>query len=161
MFNRLTHKKSLKLGWISLACLVVLSACALFGKEVTVNLTEQSVNQAISNASASAAADQPFRITGIDMKDGYMRVAMAYRKADGTDVTGSYDLAFKVVNGQLVSEIQHTDMSGLELDSPTTQQIADLISRDFITLAVTPDQQVKIKSITISEDALQMSLQVK
>jgi hypothetical protein len=159
MFNRVSRNTSFLMRGIGVACLALLSACALFSKQATADLTEKNLNELIS--ASPARAGDPFRITGVDMKDGFLRVSMAYRKSDGTEIAGSYDLALKTDKGQVIGEIQRVDMPGLELDAQTTRQIADLISRDFVNLAADQNQLVEFKDITINEDSIKMTMRIK
>ena len=144
------------LGWMIFV--FIISACGPARRDVTVNLREINVNEIIQ--SAVAEQDQPFRINGVDMKNGFMRVFMSYRKEDGSELTGSYDIALKAVNGKIIGDIIKVDMPGLQLDSATLKQIAGLFKDDFILADSRVNGEVYFVSLEMNEDDMQMVIQV-
>jgi hypothetical protein len=151
------HRKLLLIGLGSIIIILFLSACGPTNRDVTINLKEINVNEVIQ--SAAAEQDLPFSVNGVDMKDGYMRVFMSYRKEDGSELTGSYDIALKAVDGKISGDIIKVDMPGLQLDSAILQQIADLITRDFAQAASRVNGDVYFVSLKTNEDDMQMVIQ--
>jgi len=158
-----TMKPNQKILWVSVVCLVIitfLSACgAITEQDVTLNLKESSVNEIIQSSANSP--DVPFRVSGIDMKDGFIRVFLSYLKADGSQLTGSYDLTLKVSDGQPTASISNVNMPGLKLDRDFLDKISKLIADDFILAATKINGQVNIQSLNISEDRVQLIVTIK
>jgi hypothetical protein len=151
--------KYLMLGLLCMSLAILLGACDVAAnRDIPLNLKEANVNEVIQNAALSG--DSAFRIDNIDMKDGYIRVFMAYRQEDGTDMSGSYDVALKLDNGQIRSEISNVNMPGLVLDQQILDQIAELITRDFVFAGSKVQGQVEIVSLITNEDGLQMVIRV-
>lgn len=147
------------MGALFLSLAISLSACGLAAnRDIPLSLKEANVNEVIQNA--VSAQDLAFRINNVDMKDGFIRVSMAYRQEDGADLNGSYDVALKLENGQLTSEITNVDMPGLVLDQQILDQIAELITQDFIYAGSKIQGQVEISSLDIHEDGLEMIIRV-
>jgi hypothetical protein len=151
------HGKLLLIGLGWMLILLSLSACAPANQDVAISLKEINVNEVIQNAAAEQ--DLPFRVESVDMKDGFMRVFMAYRKEDGTELTGSYDIALNAVDGKINGEIIKVDMPGLKLDNQILEQIADLITQDFALAASRVNGDVYFVSLKTSEDDMQMVIQ--
>ena len=151
------HRKFGMIGFFGILLAVLLSACGLVGNsEFTVSLKEANLNEVIQ--SAPVDSNNPFRVTNVDMQDGIIRVAISFRKADGSDLTGSYDLLLSAADGQIVTEIINVDMPGLKLDQPILDQFAELINRDFLSAASGLGGQVTIHSLQITDDAIEMAL---
>ncbi len=146
-------------GVLGLFLVITLSACGLAAnRDIPLSLKEANVNEVIQTA--VSGQNLPFRVDNIDMKDGFIRVSMAYRQEDGSDLNGSYDVALKVDNGQLTAEISNVDMPGLILDQQILDQIAELISRDFVFAGSKIQGQVDISSLSINEDGMEMLIRV-
>jgi hypothetical protein len=152
------HKKLLLIIVLYMIIVLVLSACSPTNRDVTINLKEINVNEVIQ--SAAAEQDLPFSVNGIDMKDGYMRVFMSYRKEDGSELTGSYDIALQAENGKITGEIIKVDMPGLQLDNTILEQIANLITNDFALAASRVNGEVYFVSLKTNEDDMQMVIQI-
>jgi hypothetical protein len=136
---------------------MIISACGPANRDVTINLKEINVNEVIQ--SAAAEQDLPFRVNSVDMKDGFMRVFMSFRKEDGSELTGSYDIALKAVDGKIIANIIKVDMPGLKLDNQILEQIADLITRDFALAASNVNGEAYFVSLKTNEDDMQMVIQ--
>lgn len=146
---------------IVVVCLLLasaLTACASSNREIPITLKETNVNEVIQSADTNQ--DAPFRIESVDMKDGFMRVFMSYRKADRTVLNGSYDVALNIENGKIVAKILDVDMPGLALDDQILQQIAELIAHDFSFAAANIANQVEFVSQKMSEDSLDLVIRI-
>jgi hypothetical protein len=88
-----------------------------------------------------------------------MRVFMSFRKEDGSELTGSYDIALKAVDGKITANIIKVDMPGLKLDNQILEQIADLITRDFALAASNVNGEAYFVSLKTNEDDMQMVIQ--
>ena len=146
------------IGLVSLFAAFILSGCSTGNREISINLKEANLNEVIQNA--AEVQDLPFQVNSVDMKDGLMRVFMSYRKEDGTELNGAYDITLKTEEGQLSAEIMNVDMDGLVLDQQILDQIADLIKRDFVNASSSIRGQVEFRSLQIGEDGLQMVLDI-
>lgn len=135
--------------------LLLLSACNS-SNPVTINLKENNVNQFIRNATATQ--DAQFWINGVDMKDGFMRVFMVYRKSNGSELNGSYDMTLRIENGEIKADIIEVDMPGLELNQQILDQISALIARDFVFAASRLGGKVEFQGINLTEDNLEMNV---
>lgn len=154
-----TRSNRIRLGLILSLVLIFLNACSLASnQDLVMNLDESKVNQIIQGA--PLAQNVPFRITGVDMKDGYMRVFMSYRKENGSELIGSYDISLKVDAGAIGTDILNVDMPGLVLNQQILDQIAELISRDFSYGASMINGQVVFKTLKMSEDNLVLTVQI-
>ena len=147
---------------ISFVCLIIifLSACGVIsGQNLTLNIKESSVNEIIQKPTDSP--ETPFRISGIDMKDGFIRVFMSYQKPDGSKLSGSYDIALQVTDGQPTAIVSNVNMPGLELDRSLLDKISKLIVDDFILASSKINGQVQIKSLNTTEDSVELVVNIK
>jgi hypothetical protein len=127
--------------------------------EIPIKITEVDVNEVIQNA--KTGQDSPFRIENLDMKDGYMRIFMSYRKGDGSYLLGSYDVAFDIENGKVTAKIVKLDMPGLSLDDETLRYIAQLITKHFSYTTANIGDQVEFVYQKMNRDSLDLVIRIK
>jgi hypothetical protein len=139
---------------------VVLSACGLVGnRELSLSLKESKVNEIIQSAEASNTS--PFRVTNVDMQDGFIRVALTYQQPGGVDLNGSYDVSFSLDKAQLSSKITRVDMPGLTLDQKSLDQIARLITQDFVIAGARLPKPAEIVSVDVNDDEMLMVVRIQ
>jgi hypothetical protein len=95
------------------------------------------------------------------MKDGFIRVFMSYQKPDGSKLSGSYDIALQVTDGQPTAIVSNVNMPGLELDRSLLDKISKLIVDDFILASSKIDGQMQIKSLNTTEDSVELVVNIK
>jgi hypothetical protein len=149
---------------IALTVLVLASvACSFTGMQIkpgstniTVTLQEEDINRLLAN-STNHIDDRDVllrEVTALDMKDGSITVYGTYRKADGSEGTGSYDLALGTQNGELKAEITGVDMEGVDLADPRIQKMNSELSESLAQSARQSKEEVKFESVQITDEAL-------
>ncbi len=144
------------LAVLTLAALTV--ACGK-SRSFTVTLKEPNVIKIVQAALDIAQVDLPLDISGVDIKDGYIRVGGSYTGEDGATTSGVVDLTLRVEDDELKAEVLNVDITGVEL---TDEQIAgyNTILTTQFTKAATTVPGVRIEDVTIIEDAVKIRVRV-
>jgi len=147
---------SLMLAVLTLAALTV--ACGK-SRSFTVTLKEPNVIKIVQAALDIAQVDLPLDISGVDIKDGYIRVGGSYTGEDGATTSGVVDLTLRVEDDELKAEVLNVDITGVEF---TDEQIAgfNTILTTQFTKAATTVPGVRIEDVTIIEDAVKIRVRV-
>jgi hypothetical protein len=147
-----------------LAVLVLASlSCSFFGvnlqtrtANITVTLHEDDINRLMINSNENLDDNDVLlrKVTGIDMNEGYRRVSGTYEKANGSEATGSYDLAVRAEEGALKAEITGVDIEGVELGDRRISRLNEELSESLARSARESKGEVEFESVEITDDAL-------
>jgi len=154
------NPKRLFVAVLILALSLVSTACGIasFSTEggeltVTVNLSESQANRLVTNVFTTNDGDDFLftEITGVDlMEPNIMRVSGS--TADGA--SGTYDLAFDVVDQALKIEVVAVDVPGVTLDDPRVQAANDELERAFIEGARSEGEEGGVAEVAVVNDEL-------
>lgn len=154
------NSKRLFVAVLILALSLVSTACGIasFSTEggeltVTVNLSESQANRLVTNVFTTNDGDDFLftEITGVDlMEPNIMRVSGS--TADGA--SGTYDLAFDVVDQALKIEVVAVDVPGVTLDDPRVQAANDELERAFIEGARSEGEEGGVAEVAVVNDEL-------
>lgn len=154
------NPKRLFVAVLILALSLVSAACGIasFSTEggeltVTVNLSESQANRLVTNVFTTNDGDDFLftEITGVDLLEpNIMRVSGS--TADGA--SGTYDLAFDVVDQALKIEVVAVDVPGVTLDDPRVQAANDELERAFIEGARSEGEEGGVAEVAVVNDEL-------
>jgi hypothetical protein len=139
------------LGALTLAC----------GRSTSfdVTLKEPNVYQVLQSALDIAQIGLPVELSGIDIRDGYMRASGSYTDGDGATTSGTVDLGLSTQDGAIEAELIRIDIPGVDL---TAEQIAgynDILTQQF-NKAATSLPGVKVESVDVVEDAIKLRVRL-
>lgn len=154
------NPKRLFVAVLILALSLISTACGIasFSTEggeltVTVNLSESQANRLVTNVFTTNDGDDFLftEITGVDLLEpNIMRVSGS--TADGA--SGTYDLAFDVVDQALKIEVVAVDVPGVTLDDPRVQAANDELERAFIEGARSEGEEGGVAEVAVVNDEL-------
>jgi len=158
-----------KYGIILVAAVLVLSsmACGLSGikinnniAEVTVDLQEDQLNKWFQSDNIEVDSDDEFldKITAVDLHDGYITIKGTYRDSNGSEATGSYDVALSAEDGELMAEIISIDIDGLDLQDSRVQRVNRSLARELAQAAAENRDEVKFKEVSLTEESAKFVL---
>ena len=155
-------RSRLGLGFICimLIAMSMSAACSIINPQFTITLKAERVNEIIQSAIISGVTSQTgFRVTGIDMKGGLIRVTVEYI-SDESKVAGSYDVRLKLVDGSIQAEITDVNLPGIVLDQAVLDQIAELITAEIATATSQITGRVDIISVSVLENSIQIVMHI-
>ena len=150
----------LMMAMTSMACLFSGISVDDTDLDVTVTLSESTVNRLLRNSVLEQDEDNLFvDITSIDMRPGLIRVFGTYTTSDGSTVPGSADVSFSAKDGLLHAEITAVDIAGLDVSHPRVTHINDVMARAFAEEASDTDE-VEFISVNITDDTMEITVRV-
>ncbi len=147
----------------SLACTV--GNISIDKNTATVDLTfsEAQLNDLFDNVNTrnDTSADRLLdKVTGIELHDGYIRVLGEGTNAEGSTVTGSYDVSIGTENDALKVEIIAVDIEGVDMNDERIISTNQEISDDLAKSVKESNGDVLFKEAVVTEDALKLKVQV-
>jgi hypothetical protein len=154
------------------AAMLVLATCACgfhapapgdVSQTITVNIPEAMLQQ---SAPSFTVGDHNFydplldKVTRLELHDGYIRFIGTRTQPDGSLVPGSVDLYMGAEYGRLVAKVIAVDIPGIKLDDPLVVGINQELKVDTFEAMGSPAADVLFKSVRVTEDTLDMRIQV-
>jgi hypothetical protein len=141
------------------ALFLAILACGSPTKLATVNLHAEQLNQALGGMVVeNAAPGWRFEIERVELLDGALRVFGAYQPQGGQAVQGSLDVAMSMVEDEFEVEVIAVDIPGVGLGETWLQRLNSELARLVAETAGQDRMGVKVVSVKITPQALQVGL---
>jgi formylmethanofuran dehydrogenase subunit C len=131
------------------------------GVDVTVKLTEQEVNEAITTVLA-VSANPLLRNPTVDLQAGQIVVNGEHERRDGQGkVTGSITITVAVQDGLLLPQITQADIEDFDLSDARVAEFNQRLQADFNRRANRDNKQLTFKSVAITDSDLEIVFNFK
>lgn len=131
------------------------------GVDVTVNLTEAEVNEAITDALATAA-NPLLRNPSVDLQPGQIVVTGEHERRDGSGtVNGSLTITVTVQDGTVLAQVTQSSIEGFDLTDERIAQFNTRLAENFTRRANRDNREITVTAITITDTELQVTFNAR
>jgi hypothetical protein len=125
------------------------------GVDVTVQLSETEINDAIADA---LAIENPLlRDPKVDLQAGQIYVTGTHNQRDGTGtVSGSLTFTLSVQNGAVLATVTQADIEDISLSDERIADINARIAERVTRRANRENRQITVKSVTVTDTAVEV-----
>lgn len=129
---------------------------------IDVSLNQNQINQIFSNITTETDSNSIVlkKVTGVELHSGFIRVLGTYNKSDGSEASGSYDVALSAQNDALKAQITDVNIEGVNMDDPRIVNANQRMSKALSEAVAETNREVLFKQVDVTEGALNMKLQV-
>lgn len=93
----------------------------------------------------------------VDLRPGKAVITGTLARADGREIAGNVELGLSAVNGELQVNVLAVNADGILLQDERIQRIQEAIT-EALSQIFNEQQVVKFESITITDDAIEMTI---
>lgn len=127
------------------------------GVTVTTRLTEADVNAAVTDALA-LAVNPLLRNPQVDLQNGVIVVNGEHEQRDGSGtVSGSFNVTLTVQNGTILAQVSSLNIEGVDISDERLARFNERLANGFAVRANRENRQITINSVTISDDAIEVT----
>ncbi len=131
------------------------------GVDATVTLTEQDVNDAVTDA-LSKQANPLLRSPKVDLQAGQLVITGEHERRDGKGkVNGSVTITIAVQDGTLLPTITKADIEGWDASDARIAEFNQKLADAFNRRANRDNKQITFKSIAITDTDLTFTVNIK
>lgn len=131
------------------------------GVDATVTLTEQEVNDAVTDA-LSKQANPLLRNPKVDLQAGQLVINGEHERRDGKGkVSGSVTVMISVQDGALLPQITKADIEGWDATDSRIAEFNQKLTDAFNRRANRDNKQITFQSIAITDNDLTFTVNVK
>ena len=131
------------------------------GLDATVSLTEQEVNDTVTEA-LSKQANPLLRNPKIDLQTGQLVINGEHERRDGKGtVSGSVTVTITLQNGSLLAQVTKADIEGYDASDPRIAEFNQKLADAFNRRANRDNKQITFTAITITDTNLTFTVNIK
>ncbi|MEZ4669367.1 MAG: hypothetical protein R3E39_15790 [Anaerolineae bacterium] len=131
------------------------------GVDVTVKLTEQEVNDSITNA-FTVGANPLLRNPVVELQSGKIVVNGEHDRLNGSGrVSGSITITVTIQNGTILAQISQADIEGFDLNDARVAEFNQRLQADFTRRANRDNKELTFKTVTITDSDIEIIFNVK
>lgn len=146
---------------IPILTIILTLACGASTKLVTLNLTEEKINNIIKDVEPSTdTVGLTFYPSGVELMDGFIRVLGDFQNESGEIIQGNFDIRIVVEEGELIVEVVDFDIPGFEANFDQFNEYLDSLALEFSNRVSSDFGDVEIVSVNITKDIMQIGFRL-